>query len=82
MSYVIEDNIPLPECQNKGMGGSPRGPRKPWTKTLDTLKPGQSTFTTEYSDLNALAQFKLYRPERVYATRKVPGQGWRVWRVA
>lgn len=82
MSYVIETGVPLPQCVNKGTGGGPRGPRKPWTQTLDAMEPGQSTLTTEYSDVRTAEQFRYYRPERKYATRKVPGLGWRVWRVA
>lgn len=78
--YEIEDGIPIPKCCNKGNGGGPRGCRKPWTMTLDALQPGQSTLTTEHSDARAASQFRQWRPEKVFAIRKIPGQGWRVWR--
>lgn len=80
MSYVIEEGIPMPECPSKGNGGAHRGPKKPWGMALDSLQPGQSTLTTEWSDVRAAEQFRLYRPERRYAVRKIAGQGWRVWR--
>lgn len=81
-TYTIEDGIPIPECPSKGNGGDVRGPKKPWTQTLDALAPGQSTLTTQYADIRAAEQFRYYRPERKFATRKVPGLGWRVWRTA
>lgn len=80
-TYTIEAGIPIPEPK-KGKGGAPRGPRKLWTATLDQLAPGESILTTEHKDTRAAEQFRLHRPERVFAIRKIPGQGWRVWRVS
>lgn len=81
MSYVIEEGVPLPACPSRGNGGGPRGTQKPWTQTLDALKPGQSTLTTEHTDVKAAEQFRIRRPERTYTIRKIAGQGWRVWRM-
>lgn len=80
-TYTIEEGIPLPEADNKGKGGTPRGPKTEWGKTLDRLQPGQSTLTTEFRDTKSFEQFKVRRPERKYAMRKWNGQGWRVWRL-
>jgi hypothetical protein len=79
-TYTIETGIPLPESDSRGLGGAARKPQTEWTKTLDQLQPGQSTLTPEIKDWKSAQQFKVRRPERKYAIRKVAGQGWRVWR--
>lgn len=78
----MEDGIPVPTVQNRGLNGE-RGPkaRTPWTQTLDSLQPGQSVLTTEDRDRKAAEQMKIRRPTKKFAIRKVPSQGWRVWRV-
>jgi hypothetical protein len=82
VSYVIEEGIPLPKADSLGRGGAARNPQNEWIKTLDRLEPGQSTLTEEPKDVKAAQQFKLRRPEKRFAIRKVPSIGWRVWRVA
>lgn len=81
-TYTIEEGIPLPTAANEWFGGRPRGPQTPLTQTLDRLQPGQSLLMTEAKEMKAAEQFKFRRPERKFAFRKVPGEGWRVWRVA
>lgn len=79
MSYVIEDNIPLPETRK---GGNYKGPKSEWTQAVSMLEPGQSVLTPLYREFKAAEQLVLrYRPKK-YAIRKIPSQGWRVWRVA
>lgn len=79
MSYVIEEGIPLPTSRKGGYRHS--GPRSPWTKAVDKLEPGQSVLTTEYSEFKAAEQLTQRNKPRKYAIRKVPGMGWRVWRL-
>lgn len=81
-TYTIEEGVPLPESDNRGKGGAARNPLTDWTKTLDKLQPGQSTITPELKDFKAAQQFKVRRPEKKFAIRKVDREGWRVWRVA
>jgi hypothetical protein len=81
VSYVIDDNIPVPPSDSRGRGGSPRNPQTEWTRMLDVLAPGQSMLTEEYREAKAADQFKVRRPEKKFTVRKIAGQGWRVWRL-
>jgi hypothetical protein len=81
VSYTIEDGIPIPTGGSGGKGGARRNPRNPLTIALDSLQPGQSVLTTDIADREAADRFRHWRPERKYVTRKIAGQGWRVWRV-
>jgi hypothetical protein len=80
MSYVIEDGIELPGSRTRGKGGRDRSCKTPWTQILDSLLPGQSVLCGEYREYRAAEQFKPRRPERKFAIRKIPNEGWRVWR--
>lgn len=81
--YVIETGIPLPPPR-KRMVPSPRGARTPWTKAIDALEVGQSVLTTEAKEHIAALQFVIrgVAQSKEFAIRKVPGEGWRVWRTA
>jgi hypothetical protein len=80
-TYTIEDDIPLPPCDSRGRGGSPRKPQTQWTQMLDVLAPGQSMLTGDHREAKAADQFKVRRPEKKFTIRKIAGQGWRVWRL-
>jgi hypothetical protein len=79
-TYTIEQGIPIPPKAH-GHDGRPRGPRNPLTQTLEVLEPGQSVLMTEEREYKAAEQFKVRRPERKFAIRKVAREGWRIWRV-
>lgn len=78
MSYVIENDIPLPPTRR---GGNFVGPQTDWTKTLAVLLPGQSVLTPLHHELKTAEQFVIRQRPKKFAIRKVHGQGWRVWRV-
>ena len=80
MSYIIEDNIPIPKPRNGG-GGNFIGPKSEWTRTLDAMAPGQSVLTDDYAEFKAADQFAMRHKGKRFAVRKIPSQGWRVWRV-
>lgn len=80
MSYVIEENIPIPEPRRNKVG-SPRCARTAWTMVLDQLSPGQSTLTETWEDFKAAQNFATRRPDRQFVIRKLPRLGWRVWRI-
>lgn len=78
MSYVIEDNVPMPATKR---GGNFTGPQSDWTKAVAKLEPGQSVLTPLHNEFKAAEQLILrMRPNR-YAIRKIASQGWRVWRL-
>lgn len=80
MSYVIENDIPLPKAK-KGSGGNFVGPQSEWTKALYALEPGQSVLTPFYNEFKSAEQVILRQRPKKFAIRKVDGQGWRVWRI-
>lgn len=79
MTYVIEVGIPLPPSTRKG--GNYIGPQSDWTKAVNALEPGESVLTPLHHEFKAAEQLiQRNRPKR-YAIRKIPNQGWRVWRL-
>lgn len=80
MSYVIEHNIPPPPPTHKRRG--PAGQTlSPLTELLRDMPVGSSFLVKTEKERHTVTA-KLYRHRsRVYAVRKVPGEGWRVWRV-
>lgn len=80
MSYVIETGVPLPARQ-RGIA-SARGARTEWTATLEALDVGQSVLTPDSREYNSAQQFIMKSRPKQFATRKVPGKGWRIWRTA
>ena len=79
MSYVIEDNIPLPNDLGRG-GLGRKDARTDWTETLDRMLPGQPTLAEDNTHRKAAENFKFRRPDKRFVIRKVPHVGWRVWR--
>ena len=78
--YLIEDNIPIPRPRC-GTGMKQPGPRSAFTQAVNALEPGQSVLTDDYADFRAADQFVMRQKPRKFAIRKIPRQGWRVWRV-
>jgi hypothetical protein len=78
LSYVIEDNIPLPPILNRGKRTA--GPRTPLTIKLWALMPGQS-FLLQLDDYRKATSYFTRMPDRKFVTRKEDRIGWRVWRL-
>jgi hypothetical protein len=78
MSYVIEDDIPLPPVLYRGERSA--GPRTPLTKALWALLPMQS-FLLQAEDYKRAVSYFARMPDRRFATRKLDRLGWRVWRL-
>lgn len=77
MTYAIESGIPVPPSRR---GGNWAGPKTEWTRKLSELEPGQSVLTDEHSDLKAAEQYIQRNKPKRFVIRKIPSQGWRVWR--
>lgn len=72
VSYVIERGTPVP---TKGR------PKTPIRIALDDMEIGDSVlFPTSGEFMKANSMLVLLRPKK-FRTRKIPGEGWRVWRV-
>lgn len=80
VAYVIEDNVPLPKGHNNG--GRPSGPQTELGRALLALQPGQSIALPTYEEFRRANAHAWRNTDRRFATRKIAGQGWRVWRVA
>lgn len=78
MSYVIESGIPVPKSR-KG-GGRPPGLESEVVTALLGLEPGQSILFDDYNKYRIACRRVCGMVARTYVTRKVDGQGWRVWR--
>jgi hypothetical protein len=79
--YTIEDNIPLPAS---AMAHNQRKPKTPIRLALEALNEGQSLLFTESTEWAKARSIMTHLSPggRKFATRKLAGQGWRVWRVA
>lgn len=77
-AYVIQSDIPVPPTRR---GGNWIGPRTEWTRLLSLLEPGQSVMTEYHNDLKSAEQYIQRSKPKRFAIRKIPSQGWRVWRV-
>lgn len=78
MSYVIEENVPLPAARQRG---NSVGPQTEWTRLVNSLLPGQSVLTPLHNEFKAAEQLIMRNRPRKYAIRKIAGEGWRVWRI-
>ncbi len=79
MSYTIERGIPIPADAGRRGPGRPPGPLR---QALERLEVGESILLTERHDYdNCRSHLNLMRP-KTFIQRKVPHEGWRVWRVA
>jgi hypothetical protein len=78
-TYTIETGIPIPTPRG-GHGSGRKGPLTDWTKLVAALDVGQSVMTPEYREFKAADQWVARQKPKQYAIRKIPGQGWRVWR--
>jgi hypothetical protein len=77
MRYVIDDHIPAPPSSQR------KGPRKSDLRlTLEALQPGQSFMVCEPDEYKRLRTAASLLVDGRYVTKKIPSQGWRVWRVA
>lgn len=80
--YVVETSIPVPLPRLRASCQDRRGPQTKWTRMLEDLQPGQSVLTPDHTEFKTADGFRLRKPDRQYAIRKIPGVGWRVWRLA
>jgi hypothetical protein len=75
-TYTIEDGIPAP-----AMVARKGPPKSEMRRALEALQPGQS-FLVDDSDEYRRLRTAVCLLEAQYVTKKIPAQGWRVWRVA
>lgn len=83
MSYVIQHGIPLPPSAKAH--SNHRGSRGQFSSrlsmVLDAMPVGSSfLLRTKEESKSATSRFRLFAPKR-FTVRKLPGEGWRVWRV-
>lgn len=76
MSYVIESHIPAPEPMERGKR-APTAVRA----AMESLKPGQSFLMLTVEEYDRARSASCYLGGR-FVTRKIPGEGWRLWRIA
>lgn len=77
MSYVIESHIPAPEWVERN------GPPKTDLRlALEGLLPGQSFLMETQNEYQRARTACQYLSDRRFSGRKVPGEGWRMWRIA
>lgn len=76
MALVIDKNIPLPPDRNC------RGPLgRPTSNEWHLLQIGDSTLVKSNNARCAALQWAVGNGA-VFVSRKVPFQGWRIWRIA
>ena len=80
-SYVIESGIPIPACKQDNQS-RPSGPKSELAKVLLSLEVGQSFGIDEERDYTRVRAYLHRYKSRRFVTRKLPREGWRVWRVA
>lgn len=80
MSYVIERDIPIPPTARRP-NNCKRGARSVMGAALESMKTGQSFLIESLDEYNrARSLFCGLKPRR-FVSRKVPHEGWRIWRV-
>ena len=77
MSYVIEDNIPAPPVIERG-----RRSKSPIRAALEALEPGQSFLMQTAEEYGRARSAVAHIIDGQFVSRKIPGEGWRLWRVA
>lgn len=80
MSYVIEHGIPIPPSRQDGQH-RPTGPRSEIAKAIEAMEVGHSfAIESEREYMRARARLARFKPRR-FITRKLPHEGWRIWRI-
>jgi hypothetical protein len=75
-TYTIEEGIPVPEKISRAIP-----PKSAVRLTMEALQPGQSFLIDQAVEYDRARAAATAIPDGSYVTRKIPGQGWRVWRV-
>ena len=70
----IEKDVPIPKPGIKG-------PRTEAARLLAVMEPNDSVMTDKESTAQSMYRCGLVRGWKM-ATRKISGEGWRVWRLA
>lgn len=77
----IERGIPIPPC--KGNERPARHPPKGEDMRLaEKLAIGESLLFDKYRRLAKVRERALYAAGKSSLSRKIPGEGWRLWRIA
>lgn len=79
--FVIRNDVPIPPPT----GHMRHGPRKVTSRISEvmlTMQVGGSFLVTDPDDYDRVRKRMGRFEPRMYTTRKVPGEGWRVWRIA
>lgn len=84
MTYTIEQGIPIPAARggNTARRPVPRPPTSPLSLAMLAMEVGDSVLlqtAPEYQ--RVLGRLTRFAP-RVFVVRKLPREGWRVWRTA
>lgn len=79
-TYTVEEGVPIPASDKVHLRQGQE--KSPLRQTLEGLAPGQSVLLDSHDDYRKAMAVTTHAWERKFATRKVIGQGWRVWRVS
>jgi hypothetical protein len=76
-TYTIEEGIPVPEKLKRAVP-----PKSPIRLALECLEPGQSFLMQTADEYDRARSAASYLPDRQFVSRKVAGEGWRMWRAS
>lgn len=80
MQYPIELDIPIPPTRYASVRAG--RPREPVRLFLESMPVGGSFLTPHFEEYRKAANTLTHLFPRCYTTRKIAGEGWRIWRVA